>query len=368
MSSVAVCHVVQREWQRVCPEDRFLGFPLADGGEGTVDALVNATGGRLISTQVAGPLGDPVDAVWGILGEGQTAIIEMAAASGLTLVEPCRRDPRVTSTFGTGQLIAAAMDEGCSRIIVGIGGSATNDGGAGMARALGVRFLDDRGTPLPEGGATLSHLSRVDTSTLDPRAKGVEFIVACDVDNPLVGPEGASVVYGPQKGATPQVARELDEALGHYGDVLKEQLGVDVLGVPGAGAAGGLGAGLMAFLGARMEPGAGLVIRHSGLPEVLSSARVDLIITGEGEVNAQTARGKVACAVARLAQKHRVPVVLLAGAVARDAPVVYSHGIDAMIDATPRPMTAGEAMALAEENLGLAVTAVARLRMLLAGL
>jgi len=368
MSSVAVCRVIREEWERVCPEDRILCFPLADGGEGTVDALVNATSGRFMSARVSGPLGDPVDAAWGILGDGQTAVIEMAAASGLTLIEPCRRNPRVTSTFGTGQLIRAALEEGCTRIIVGIGGSATNDGGAGMASALGVRFLDNRGAPLPGGGAALSRLSRVDTSALDPRVKGVEFIVACDVDNPLVGPQGASVVYGPQKGATPQVARELDDALGHYGRVIREQVGVDLLGVPGAGAAGGLGAGLMAFLDARVEPGASLVIRHSGLPETLSSATVDLIITGEGEVNAQTARGKVACAVARLAQEHGVPVVVLAGAVGKDASVVYAHGIDAIIDAIPRPMTLEEAMTDAEENLRFAVATLARLRRLLAGM
>ncbi len=361
LSSPQVCRIAAGAWKKVLPGDEVLAFPLADGGEGTVEALVEATGGCFKTAEVRGPLGEKVEAVWGVLGDGKTAVIEMAAASGLYLLPPEKRDPLHTSTYGTGQLIREALEEGCRRVLIGIGGSATNDGGAGMAQALGIKLQDAEGNLLPEGGRHLSRLQTIDASGLFPAAAEAEFMVACDVDNPLCGPYGASAVYGPQKGASPEGVQELEEALQHFARVVKRELGTDVAEMPGAGAAGGLGAGLVAFLGAELRRGTPLVIGYSGLEEVLAAKGTALVITGEGEINAQSARGKVPCGVAALARKYGVPVVALVGSVGEGVEAVYECGIEAVVDVIPRPMALDEAMGCSEELLARSAETLARL-------
>jgi glycerate kinase len=333
--------------------------PIADGGEGTVEALVAATGGRLEHAAVKGPLGEPVRAAWGVLGDGQTAVIEMAAASGLPLIPRDRRDPRVATTFGTGELVRAALDAGLTRIIVGIGGSATNDGGTGMARALGVRFLDAAGVELPAGGAALARLHRIDLSGLDSRLATLDLLVACDVDNPLTGPRGASAVYGPQKGATPEVVRELDLALSRFAEVAKEATGRDVAERPGAGAAGGLGAGLLYFTPARLRPGVAIVLEAVGFAALVQGAA--LVITGEGRTDFQTAMGKAPVGLAAVAKAHGVPVVCLAGGLGKGADDVLLKGIDALASVPPQPMSLEEAMARGPELIEAATARVCRL-------
>jgi glycerate kinase len=272
-----------------------------------------------------------------------TAVIEMAAAAGLPLVPPEWRDPRITTTFGVGQLMRAALDAGCARILIGIGGSATNDGGAGMAQALGARLLDADGNDLPHGGAALARLARIDTSSLDARLAQTSVRVACDVTNPLAGPEGASAVYGPQKGATPEMVAELDAALAHYAEVVQRDLGADVASVPGAGAAGGLGAGLLAFAQAELVPGAQLVFEALRFDERIRGA--DLIFTAEGRLDAQTAYGKAVGAVAAAGQRQGVPVVALAGAVAMDDAALRRLGLAAALPLARGPLTLEESMA-----------------------
>ena len=271
-------------------------MPLADGGPGTVEAVVTAAGGRYSHARVEGPLGDPVNARWGRIDDGRTAIIEMAAASGLLLVPPGRLDPRRASTIGTGELIGAALDAGVSRLLVGVGGSATNDGGAGMATALGARFLDDDGRPIAPGGAALAGLARIDVGGLDPRLAAVEVRVLADVRNPLTGPDGASAVYGPQKGADATTIAELDRALTHFADIVARDVGADILTLPGGGAAGGLGAGLIAFTGARIEPGIEAIASAVRLDARLAGA--DVVLTGEGSLDRQSAFGKTVAGVA----------------------------------------------------------------------
>jgi glycerate 2-kinase len=331
--------------RRVWPDVDVRVVPVADGGEGTVRALVAATGGTLHHATVTGPLGEPVDAEYGMLGGNRagTAVIEMAAASGLPLVPLERRDPRVTTTRGTGELMRAALDAGGQRLLIGIGGSATNDGGAGMAQALGARLLDDQGNELPAGGAALAHLARIDTSGLDPRLKDAAVQVASDVTNPLCGPEGASAVYGPQKGATPEMVAELDAALAHYGELLKRDLGADVANVPGAGAAGGLGAGLLAFAHAQLVPGAQLVLETLDFAHILDGAA--LVFTAEGQLDSQTAYGKAVGAVAAAGRKAGAHVVALAGSVTADDAALQTLGIGAALSIVSGPMSLEASMA-----------------------
>jgi glycerate kinase len=317
--------------------------PMADGGEGTVDALVAATGGRIVSVRVTGPLGEPVDAFFGILGDGETAVIEMAAAAGLHLVPPEKRNPMVTTTYGVGELMRAALDAGCRRLIIGIGGSATNDGGAGMAQALGVRLLDEQGNEIGFGGGALERLARLDLSDFDRRVWDAEILVACDVTNPLTGPNGASAVYGPQKGATPEMVRQLDANLRHYAAVLRRDLGVEVETVAGAGAAGGLGAGLLAFCRAQLRQGVELVIHAVHLPERVQKA--DLVITGEGCLDFQTGFGKVPHGVAQVAKRYGKPVIALVGQLGEGAERCRQWGIDACFPILSKPMSEQEAMA-----------------------
>ena len=308
--AVAVAAAIARGVRAVWPEAETVEMPLADGGEGTVRALVTATSGELRRSRVHDPLLRDVDAEWGILGDRKTAVVEMAAANGLPLLRDEERDPRITSTRGTGDLIIQAAMSGAHRIVVGIGGSATNDGGAGMARAFGYRFFDRDGADLPEGGAALARLGRIDGQT-DPRLIRSAIDVACDVRNPLLGPEGASAVFGPQKGATPDMVRELDAALARYADVVERFVGRNVRDVPGAGAAGGLGAGLLAFLDARLVSGAQLVLDAVGFERHL--ARATVVITGEGRIDGQSVYGKLTQAVTAAARAKHVPVLAVAG-------------------------------------------------------
>jgi glycerate kinase len=329
--AVAVASAIARGIRRAWPDARIEEMPLADGGEGTVRALVTATNGGVRRSRVHDPLGREIDAEWGVLGDGTTAVVEMAAASGLPLLRPSERDARITSTRGTGDLILAAAASGAHRIVIGIGGSATNDGGAGMARAFGYRFLDRDGNELPEGGAALARLGRIDGQT-DPRLVRPSIEVACDVRNPLLGPEGASAVYGPQKGATPEIVRELDAALARYADVVEAFVGRPIRDVPGAGAAGGLGAGLLAFLDARLVSGAELVLRAVGFAERIAGA--DLVVTGEGRIDQQSGYGKLTGAVTAAARRAGVPVIAVAGGLGAghetlglDAIAVASEGV-----------------------------------------
>ncbi len=332
--------------RRAQPQAEVLELPLADGGEGTVAALVAATAGQTVRCRVTGPLGEPVEAAYGLLGDGQTAVLEMAAASGLELVPAARRDPGVTTTRGTGELVRDALGRGARELLLGIGGSATNDGGSGLATALGVRFLDSAGHELPPGGLALARLARLDRSGLEPRLAEVTVRVACDVDNPLLGERGASRVYGPQKGASPEMVEQLDAALANYAEVVLRDLGRDIREVPGAGAAGGLGAGLLAFCGATLSSGIDLVLDAVGFEAHLAGA--DLVITGEGRLDEQTLQGKTISGVLRRAQAMRVPVVALAGAVTGDPAAYRAAGLLAAFGITQRPVTLVQALGEAE--------------------
>ena len=342
LSAAKAAKAIEAGVRQVFPEAEVVRLPVADGGDGTLEALVENTNGRMISQQVTGPLGRPVDARWGVMGDGKTAVIEMAQASGLALISPGSRDPRLSTTFGTGQLIKAALNHGYRRIIIGLGGSATNDGGAGMAQALGVRFLDRSGTILPFGGAALANLDSVDTSELYPILNEAEIIAATDVTNPLCGSIGASVVYGPQKGASATVVKELDRALARYAEVLIKSLGIDVANRPGAGAAGGLGAGLIAFAQGEVKPGIDLICDVLGFEEHLTG--VNLIFTGEGRVDSTTVYNKAPIGVAKRAKIHNIPVILLVGSLGRGYQAVYDYGIDAVVCIQDRPMSIRESL------------------------
>ncbi len=359
VSALGVAEAMERGIHAVFPEAEVIKVPIADGGEGTVEALVAATGGRLQRTEVRGPLGQPVGAQWGVSGDGTTAFIEMASASGLPLVPKERRDPRIASTFGTGELMKAALDAGLRKLVVGIGGSATNDGGTGMARALGVRFLDAEGRDLPEGGAALARLARIDLSKLDSRLADAAILVACDVDNPLCGPRGASAVYGPQKGATPEVVNELDAALAVLAGVATTTTGRDIARSPGAGAAGGLGAGLLFFTPASLRPGVAIVLETTGFDVLVQDA--DLVITGEGRTDFQTAMGKAPVGVAGVARRHGVPVICLSGGLGEGADDVLAHGIDALASTVPQPMTLEACMAQGADLVEAATARMCRL-------
>ncbi len=326
----------------VYPEAEIDIVPIADGGEGTVQALVDATGGKLIPQTVTGPLGEPVTAFFGLLGDGQTAILEMASCAGLPLVPPTLRNLRLTTTYGVGELIRSASDYGCRHFILGIGGSATNDGGAGMAQALGARLTTIEGKEISYGGAALATLAHIATETMDPRLQDCTFEVACDVINPLCGPMGASAVYGPQKGATPEMVVELDAALAHYAQIIEQDLNVKVAEIPGAGAAGGLGAGLLAFLQGTLRPGAEIVLESVRLAERIHTA--DLIITAEGQLDVQTGYGKSVGAVAKLAKRYGLPVLALAGSLGENYQSVYSLGVDAVAVLPPGPISSTYAM------------------------
>ena len=343
--AVAVAAAIARGFRRVLPDAKLDELPLADGGEGTVHALVRATNGQVRMARVHDPLLREIGAEWGILGGAKTAVVEMAAASGLPLLRESERDPRITSTRGTGELILAAAASGADRIVIGIGGSATNDGGAGMARALGYRFLDRDGRELPEGGAALARLHHLEGQT-DPRLIRPAIEVACDVRNPLLGPEGASAIYGPQKGATPEMIVELDAALARYADVIEDFVGRNVRDVPGAGAAGGLGAGLLAFLDARLRSGAELVLDATKFASRIAGA--DLVVTGEGRADAQSVYGKLTQAVTHAARDAGVRAVMVVGGTAPGYEALLTQGVDAIEVSTPEGMPLADAMRDAE--------------------
>ena len=329
LSASEAAAAISRGVREAFPDAEVVEVPVADGGDGTVEALVSAHQGEYRTVQVEGPLGDPVQATYGLIEVGRTGVVELASASGLTLIPAERRDPRKTSTHGFGQLLEAVRAAGVQSIIAGIGGSATNDGGAGMAQALGYRLLDSTGSDLPRGGAALARLARIDSSGFDLAWRAVKVMVACDVTNPLTGPLGASAVYGPQKGADEAAVRELDAALANFAAVIERDLGKRVANVPGAGAAGGAGAGLIAFLDARLVPGAPLVVEASGFDAKLQGA--DLVITGEGQADAQTGYGKAPGEVAKRAKAARIPVLLIAGSKGSGWEALRDLGVTAVV-------------------------------------
>lgn len=329
-------------------EVEIVKIPIADGGEGTVEAIIAGAGGEIIPTRVLDPLGREIQSFFGILPD-RTAVIEMASASGLNLVKPEERNPLITTSFGTGQLILKALEAGCARFIIGIGGSATNDGGVGMAQALGVRFLDQNNQPIGFGGGELAKIRRIDISGIDPRVAGATFTVASDVKNVLSGPNGASAVYGPQKGATPEMVAVLDRNLEHLAELIKDNLGKDIALVPGSGAAGGLGGGLMAFLNAEIRPGIEIVMELTGFREKVREA--DLIITGEGATDFQTMFGKVPYGVAQVAGEYGKPVICISGTLGNGYQKLFDAGINAFFSIVNRPMTLAEAMERGEELL-----------------
>ena len=337
LSAQAVAQAIAGGLREVWPDARLIECPMADGGEGTIEAVLAACDGQWMSVQVSGPLGQPVQAQWGWLAASRTGIIEMAMASGLQLLSLEQRDATVTSTFGTGQLINAALDAGAERIILAIGGSATNDGGTGMLSALGARFVDQHDQPLVAGGLALQQLARIDLSGLDPRLSSVQFEVAADVNNPLCGVQGASHIFGPQKGASPEQVLTLDAALAHFARHSAQALGKDESEYPGSGAAGGMGFAAKAYLNASFRPGVEVVADLTGLAEALEGA--DLVITGEGRFDAQTLRGKTPFGVARIARRSNVPVIVLAGTLGEGYAELYGHGISAAFAVTSGPMT-----------------------------
>jgi len=347
LSALQVCQAIENGVRRVVPNAITATVPMADGGEGTMQTLVDAMGGKIIPVEVTGPLGARIAAHWGLLSDKVTGVIEMAAASGLNLVPPQKLNPLLTTTYGTGELILNALEKGCRKLVIGIGGSATNDGGAGMAQALGAKLLDGKGAPLTFGGAALADLDHIDIATIDPRLTDCDIVVASDVTNPLCGPQGASAVYGPQKGATEEMVAQLDAALAHYADVLHRDLGIDIRDAPGAGAAGGLGAGLIAFLKAKLLPGIEIVIQATGLVEHLKGA--DLVFTGEGKLDSQTAQGKVPVGVAKKAKTLGLPVIAIVGAIGDGYQAVYEHGIDAVFSIAPGPISLDQCLAKAEK-------------------
>ena len=340
-TTIEAAEAIEKGVRKVFSDAKIIKIPVADGGEGTVDALVMGTDGKYEEVEVVGPLGEKIKAKYGILN-GNIAVIEMAAASGLILIKEEERNPMITTTYGTGQMIKAAMEKGCRKILVGIGGSATNDGGVGMASALGVSFKDKEGIEIGYGGGKIGDIYDIDLSNIHSSLCETEIIIMSDVTNPLCGPNGASHVYGPQKGATPETVKLLDNNLRYYSKVIKEKLGKDILDVPGAGAAGGLGAGLIVFCNATLCSGIEKVLDIIGLDEHIMDA--DLVITGEGQIDNQSVFGKVPVGVAKRALKYDIPVIAIVGSVGEGASAVYAHGIDAIVDIITRPMTLREAM------------------------
>lgn len=349
LSALDVAVQIEAGFRTQFPDAQYIKLPVADGGEGTVEAMVAATAGKIIKVDVTGPLGDNVDAFYGISGDEKCAFIEMAAASGLELVPLAQRNPLKTTSYGTGELILHALNKGVKHIIIGIGGSATNDGGAGMVQALGVKLLDKQGQQIGFGGAKLTELATIDISALDPRIEQCQIDVACDVTNPLTGSEGASAIFGPQKGATPDMITQLDEGLLHYASIINRYLDIDVDQVEGAGAAGGLGAALLAFCGATLSPGIDIVTDALGLDALVRDAT--FVITGEGRIDSQTIHGKVPIGVARVAKRYNKPVIGIAGSLTDDVDVVYEHGLDAVFSVIYTICTLEQALDNAADNV-----------------
>ena len=349
MTAKEVCVAMERGIKKVNSNIRCIHVPMADGGEGTMQSLVDATGGEVYSLEVVGPLGNKVKAEYGILGNGEIGVLEMASASGIHLVSLEERNPLITTTYGTGELIKACLDRGVKKLLIGIGGSATNDGGVGVIQALGGRLLDKDGNELGFGGGELEKLDRIDLTNFDRRLKDVVIEVACDVSNPLCGENGASYIFGPQKGASVEMIKILDNNLKHYAKVIKEQFGKDVLEIAGAGAAGGLGAGLMVFLNGNLKKGIEIVIEYSGLEKKVKNC--DMVWTGEGSIDFQTQYGKTPLGVATVAKKYNKSVVALAGRVGDDIDILYEKGIDSIFGIMRGVTTIDEALKNGKENI-----------------
>ncbi|HFC9431041.1 glycerate kinase [Vibrio cholerae] len=359
LTAKQVCDAIQAGLARVWHDAKFVAIPVADGGEGTVQSLVDATQGRLVEVKVMGPQGKRVEAFYGMLGDNQTAVIEMAAASGLHHVPLVQRDPKLTTSFGTGELIRHALDQGVTKLIIGLGGSATNDGGVGMLAALGARFTNADGDPIQLTGGGLRELTHIDLQDFDPRLQNCDILVACDVNNPLCGDKGASAVFGPQKGATPEDVQLLDGALRQFGLLTEKVTGKMVLESAGAGAAGGMGAALLAYAQAILRPGIEIVLETVQLAHQVSDA--DLVITGEGRIDSQTVHGKTPMGVAKVAKRFDVPVLALCGCTGDNYQAVYQCGIDAVFAAVPRAMSLEDALKESDFNLADLAENVARL-------
>ncbi|EME8860478.1 glycerate kinase [Enterobacter mori] len=357
LSALEVATAIERGFREIFPSANYVKLPVADGGEGTVEAMVAATQGRIIHVPVTGPLGEPVEGFYGLSGDDQSAFIEMAAASGLELVPPSQRNPLKTTSWGTGELIRHALDAGVKHIIIGIGGSATNDGGAGMVQALGAKLLNAAQKPVGLGGGELATLAHIDLTGLDKRLKACRIEVACDVTNPLTGEEGATAVFGPQKGATPEMIVTLDNALAHYAQVIARDLDIDVLNLSGGGAAGGMGAALYAFCGAQLRQGIEIVTDALQLADQVADA--DLVITGEGRIDSQTIHGKVPVGVAKVAKRFNKPVIGIAGSLTADVGVVHKHGIDAVFSVIYTICSLEDALENASENVRMAARNIA---------
>ncbi|AMG91667.1 glycerate kinase [Citrobacter amalonaticus] len=357
LSALEVANAIEQGFREIWPDADYVKLPVADGGEGTVEAMVAATAGRIVDVDVTGPLGEPVTAFFGLSGDERTAFIEMAAASGLEQVPVALRDPLKTTSWGTGELIRHALDAGVDHIIIGLGGSATNDGGAGMVQALGAKLLDARQNEIGKGGAALDALARIDISQLDPRLAACRIEVACDVTNPLTGKEGASAVFGPQKGATAETIDRLDTALVHYAQIIARDLEVDVLELAGGGAAGGMGAALYAFCGAQLRRGIEIVTDALQLDACVADA--DLVVTGEGRMDSQTIHGKVPVGVAKVAKRYHKPVIGIAGSLTADVGIVHEHGLDAVFSVIYTICTLDDALKNAAENVRMTARNVA---------
>ncbi|MCE9678220.1 glycerate kinase [Shewanella sp. AS1] len=366
LSAMEVASIIEQGFRKVLPDADYIKVPVADGGEGTVQSMVDATQGELVELSVTGPLGKQVTACYGILGQvdsqlsnNKIAVIEMASASGLHHVPVEMRDPRITTSYGTGELIKHALDNGIEHIILGLGGSATNDAGVGMLQALGAKFTDDKGADIAPGGAALVNITSIDLTLLHPKLASCSIEVACDVNNPLCGEQGASAIFGPQKGATPEMVTQLDNALNHFAEMTLSTGVHECRNLPGAGAAGGMGYGMLAYLKAELRPGIDIVMETVDLASKLFGA--DLVITGEGRLDSQTLMGKTPMGVTREANKQGVPVIAIAGCVSDDANVLLDHGIEAIFSITPRAMELKQVLASAEHNLLATATNIASL-------
>ena len=358
ISAVDAAAAMREGVLRVLLDAEVSAVAVADGGDGTLETLVEGSGGEIHQIEVTGPLGERRTAEWGAMGDGATAVVEMARTSGLALVPDEKRNPLITTTFGLGEAIIHAIDAGYRRFIIGIGGSATNDAGAGMAQALGIRLLDSGGKDLEFGGAALSKLNNIDMSGLNDAVRSCEFLVACDVNNPLTGPTGASAIYGPQKGATPEMIESLDAALLHFAEVVKRDIGVEINDVPGSGAAGGLGGGMIAFANGELRAGVDIVLDTVRLDDYLAGC--NLVITGEGSMDHSTIYNKAPVGVAERAKKLGIPVVGISGSLGTGFQDVHEHGIDALASITPGPMTLDEASERAAELISNATEQVLR--------
>ena len=359
MTAKEVCMAMEKGIKKINNKINCIHVPMADGGEGTMQSLIDATNGKIYSIKVVGPLLNEIEAQYGILGDGEVGVIEMASASGIHLVPKEKRNPLTTTTYGTGQLIKACLDKGVKKILIGIGGSSTNDGGAGAIEALGAKFLDEEGREIGFGGGELGKLKTIDLSNFDKRLKSVEIEVACDVNNPLCGENGASNIFGPQKGATKEMIEILDKNLKHYAEIIKEQCKKDIINIPGAGAAGGLGAGLLAFLDGKLKKGIELVIEYSGLEDKIKLC--DVVFTGEGSIDYQTKFGKTPIGVAGVAKKYGKPVIALAGRVGDNIDDLYENGIDSIFGIMRGAASIEDALKNGKENVEKASENVIRL-------